>query len=131
MRCKLSTPGSPEYIPPVTPSISAAPDPSMPPSPSPSPSTLYLRTLAVAQSSTNLSGGGGETRIFPPQRLQFPSPMSRKIKIPCCSATLLPSPRMVVAQCSDNSTPGIRYSRVHRISRPIASCGLNELLPAE
>jgi hypothetical protein len=68
MRCKLSTPGSPEYILPVTPSISATPDPRTPPSPSPSPSSLYLRTPAVAQSSAKLSGGGGGKRIFPPQR---------------------------------------------------------------
>ena len=38
-----------------------------PPSPSPSPSSLYLPTLAVAQSSAKLSGGGGEKRIFLPQ----------------------------------------------------------------
>ena len=38
---------------------------------------------------------------------------------------------MVVVQCSDNSTTRSRYSRVHRISRPIGRCGLNQLLPAE
>jgi len=37
------------------------------PSPSPFPSSLYLCTLAIAQSSAKLSGGGGEKRIFPPQ----------------------------------------------------------------
>jgi hypothetical protein len=68
MRCKLSTPGSPDYIPPVTPSISATPDPCMPPSPIPSPLSVNPRTPAVAQFSAKLSGGGGEKRIFPPQR---------------------------------------------------------------
>jgi hypothetical protein len=67
MRCKLSTPGSPEYIPHVTLSISATPDPCTPPLPSPSSSSLYLRTPAIAQSSAKVSGGGGEKRIFPPQ----------------------------------------------------------------
>jgi len=38
------------------------------PSPSPFPSTRYLHSAAVAQSSAKLSGGGGETRIFPPHR---------------------------------------------------------------
>ena len=75
MRCKLSTPGSPEYIPPVTPSISATPDPRTPPSPSPSPFFLYLRTPAIAQSSAKLSGGGGEKRIFLPQL--FPGPLCK------------------------------------------------------
>jgi len=39
-----------------------------PPSPSPSPSSLYLRSPAIAQSCAKLSGGGGEKRIFLPQR---------------------------------------------------------------
>jgi len=44
-----------------------------PPSPSWSPSSVYLHTPAIAQSSANLSGGGGETRIFLPHRLYLSS----------------------------------------------------------
>ena len=46
--------------------------PHTPPSPSPSQSSLYLHTPGVPQSSANLSVGGGEKRIFPPQLLPGP-----------------------------------------------------------
>jgi hypothetical protein len=68
MRCKLSTLESPEYIPPITLSISATPDPSTPLSPRPTRSSLYLRTPTIVQSSAKLSGSGGGKQIFPPQR---------------------------------------------------------------
>jgi hypothetical protein len=98
MRCKLSTPGSPQYILPVTPSISATPvspntrrrsvrfhHPGIavhPPSSSPSPSSLYLRTPTIAQSSAKLSDGGGERLIFPPRRPNRPTPSSLEVDMP-------------------------------------------------
>jgi len=76
MRCKLSTPGSPEYIPPITLSNSATPVSPYTLLPSLSPSSLYLRTPAVAQSSAKLIGGGGEKQIFPPERPPSATPNS-------------------------------------------------------
>ena len=74
----LSTLESPEYILPVTPSISVSPlspytchcsvdlyhpcNSVHPPSPSPSPSSLYLRWPGIAQSSAKLSSGGGDEK---------------------------------------------------------------------
>jgi hypothetical protein len=67
LQSKQSTLESPKYIPQVTPSISATPDPHTPLLPSPSPLSLYLHTPPVVQTSAKLSGGGGEKWIFPPQ----------------------------------------------------------------
>jgi hypothetical protein len=95
---KLSTPGSPEYIPPLTPSIFATPYPGMPPSPGQSPSSMYLRTPAIVQSSAKLNGGGGEIQIFPPQH-----PDSVLFcKTDCISTT---SRRMIISATCELSLP--------------------------
>jgi hypothetical protein len=75
MRCNLLTPGSPKYIPPVTLSISAMPDPCIPLLPSLPPSSLNLPTPALVQSSAKLSGGGGGGKQIFPQHL-LPGPLS-------------------------------------------------------
>jgi hypothetical protein len=56
----LSMLGSPKYIPPVTSSISITP------ATSPSVPDMYFRTPIVTQSSTKLSGSGGENWMIPP-----------------------------------------------------------------
>ena len=57
--------------------------------------------------------------------------MYRKTKLARRTATLLPTPRMVVRRCSDTSTTGNRYFRVDRNEKPLGRCGLNVLLPTE
>jgi len=59
------------------------------------------------------------------------SPSSWKIKLSLRATTPRPTPRMVMRQCSDTSTPGDQYSLTRRNVKRLGKCGLNQLQPTE
>jgi hypothetical protein len=63
--------------------------------------------------------------------LQCTSATNGNIKLASWTTTPLPTPRKLVCQCSDFSTPGSRYSRVCRKDKPHSRYRLNVLHSTE